>query len=276
MLESQLQKQFGLSEIKPEIEMLGISIGTDIKFRDSTNLVRRTTSLIDKMKQRKYIRELTKCEELDTSGLYNDDSIWFNGIFSFNVENAEKEKIFSYLLWRPWRNSIILLVGSPNNIIGEREIKGSGVFSSFEISTPMLLEVYLNMVAESFQSDEENFVRLSDSSFSDNPLVPVSSIPSINSDISISKHKVVNIPSKLIYLPDALKAGVFCVKYLSHLPQSRIDTTFKIFRKMDLNRRTNLSEWIRALRDSSGNSISPELWKYKRIYIGSPLCTALA
>jgi hypothetical protein len=77
--------------------------------------------------------------------------------------------------------------------------------------------------------------------------------------------------------PRALSLGILCLKYLVNLPQSEIDTVFKLFHRYDLERPKDLLDWGLVLSSVSKQGIihRMRLERTRTVFVGSPIYTAI-
>jgi hypothetical protein len=69
-------------------------------------------------------------QRLETTLFIQDKGTWHHGLFSFNHPpyfRDHKMSVITYVLWRTFGASIVLLVGSPRNILGEEAVIRDGV-----------------------------------------------------------------------------------------------------------------------------------------------------
>jgi len=69
-------------------------------------------------------------QRLETTLFIQDKGTWHHGLFSFNHPpyfRDHKMSVITYVLWRTFGTSIVLLVGSPRNILGEEAVIRDGV-----------------------------------------------------------------------------------------------------------------------------------------------------
>lgn len=283
MLYSQF-KQFKLPKVKPKISIAGLELEANIESPTFDNSVTKTTQLLKAMNNQGLIKPLpSESRAIDTESYWHDKQVWHSGIYSFGEPRGDN--IASYFLWRKFQNSLILLVGSPANILGEKTVEGSALVLG---RTPGILEElfsFSKLIVEYIQPDENVTVlsmRGVKTEIKEVAEDPKQKQQILNSPITklnwknIENQKVKNLSDfdKHIYNPApsrALSLGVFCLKYLCDLPERDVDTVFKIFYKLEMNAPDDLPFWIKEL-SSLGMS---DLEKVRTILIGSPLYIAL-
>ncbi len=284
MLNSQLEhKKFQFLDFNPKVEISGISVGANVRAKNNGGLIDDTLSVIEKLNKKKFVKRLDQVSTLGKNSFYYDNSLWFNGLFFYNIGEI---KIASYFVWKYWENSIILLVGSPLNIVGERTMQ-EGIYAP---GTHLSWDSVISFMVQNFQTDENNLVGVSipeNADYGDKQLFAKilamdSNVDSerilIGSQYKAKPHdEMLSIYQKSgKYKLGALDFGLFCAKYLSALPQSDVDILFKVTRIMDLNRPTDLPEWISIFNRFSAQANLKGMERYRRIYLGSPVYTALS
>jgi len=284
MLNAQLEhKKIQFMNFNPKITFSGFSVTANVKTKHH-NIINDTLSVIEKLNKKKFVKSIDQVSALRKKSFYHDDSIWFNGLFYYDIQEV---KIASYFIWKYWNNSIILLIGSPLNIIGEKTMQ-KGIYAP---GTHLAWDSVINFMTLNFQTDENNLLGISRLELIDAidkqkfAGIPISAsddwemlfrnspdMPNVEPHHEMqSKYERYNN-----YELGALDLGLFCVKYLSALPQNNIDTLFKVTRKIDLRRPTDLPKWIAAFGEFSTQANLKDMERYRHIYLGSPIYTALS
>lgn len=278
MLLPQLKGRRRISRFSPKVEVAGLSVSIDIASQQDSDLIGETLSLVAMLRKSKMLKSLDGVHRLNTNDFYHDNSTWFSGLFYFS--NYGGVIVASYMLWRHWNDTIVLLIGSPLNILGEKVIR-DGVFSP---STNGTWPEFLDFVRQALSTDENPFIRSGyhisewhERVFGDIPLIKnhewvraVAELPKGSDFDEMFEH---GYNSSQV---GAVDLGLFCIKYLSKLPQERVDTVFKIFKELEFRRREDLPRWVSELKKLSGYDDRGDFVKCKGVYVGSPLYTALA
>jgi hypothetical protein len=255
MLEAQFEK-WDVSKISPKLELAGVSIGTDIEVKDNSHLIKRLSRLIKIMNHKKIIQSLSQGEieaKIFGFGYYQEESDWHNGLVSFGSE-------VSYVLWKLWNDYIILLVGSPAHILGERFVTESNE-RPFPMMTPRLIE-RLYFLADSVHDNSVQAQRLSEEGK--------------NKTFFLEEEKIKSDSPIILASQEAnpLGLGILCTQHLRNMPQSKIDTVFTLFKKYTFVRPDDLPIWIKSLQNYSDETIRGKLEKCKGVFTGSPIYTA--
>lgn len=136
---------------KQKTEMLAAQLQTS-PVVPNASLVSQVAALFEFMKENCYVKPFSAFNS-DTSSFYIDKGEWRHGLFGFN---ATRKEIVSYFLWKVVDSTLILLVGSPNNILGESVVR-SGIFVP---GTSGALLSVLDFVRSELKTDEPTAVTL--------------------------------------------------------------------------------------------------------------------
>lgn len=236
------------------------------------DLVRRAEWLTKKMRQKHYIVPLDHQDGLVTSTYYEDKFEWFEGLYAFQGDislEAGTTQLVSYLLWRRWRNSIILLAGSPENVLGERVVR-DGVWAYGTTGTWGAVKAFAE---RNLRTDEWNVVGVSGVSSTEEG----SEFPWIEWDAGSLPDDSDTSPQELwaVHTPRALALATLCVGYLAELPQRKINSTFQITDVLDLALSGQLPDWVETnlAAKHRGNELFKLIRGCEKVYLGSPLHT---
>jgi hypothetical protein len=233
------------------------------------DLYRRANVLIRNMERRKHIVPMPEDGQLRNSCFYRDQSGWAQGLYSFKGDfslDGDGARVVTYLLWRCWQDSIILLAGSPENVLGERVIRG-GIWAYGTTGTWATL---LHFAEAALHTDETNIVGIA--SPSDRP--EAGDLRWMDPDIVQADIQEEPLPSEMIDSPRAVALGALCLGRLSNLPTGQIETAFRVFQRLPLTLRGDIPSWVAELLTESRDKVDV-LRQCKMIYVGSPLYTAL-
>lgn len=277
MLEPQLAPRLSMPEITPKVELPGpVNLGVTIRPTvQEKNPVSRLTSLLKRMRSRELLQALKDTDSLESNVYYTDTAEWYNGLFAFKGALGLGDKplrVISFLLWRPWNETILLLAGSPQHILGEKIVRqGVSIYG-----TTGTLSSVLGFASQNLETGEPNLVTTGPHgqglSIGEKPL------PCVEMDATELDGNEEHLPPELPACSDALALGLICVRYLSRLPKSRLELVFTPYKRLNFKRRADLPHWGFELLHTP--ILDPTLvdffWKCRAIYIGSPLYTALA
>lgn len=258
-LEAQLRRRLSLHGVSAKVTVPGAEVSVSGgSGEQQDDLVARTVGLERRLRRRKLVKSLAGESELDPSSYYADEATWWNGLFAFNGDFSLDQgaaRVVSYLLWRPWRDSIVLLAGSPENVLGERVVR-DGVWA---YGTTGTWATILRFAERSFAADEQGFEAVTDAS---------ASVPGEGKKVA---------PSGLFDSPSGLALAVICARYLSTLPQSTVETVFRVSQRFPIRTPGLLPDWaVEALGDGGAGERRVELVRRcEAVYVGSPLYTAL-
>jgi hypothetical protein len=262
LLDQVHRRHIKLPSISPKIEFAGLSFGVEVESQVNGSLIQDTLSLVKSLEKERLIKELRDCSTLDTTAFYHDDGLWLSGLFSFGA--IFHVLVTTYLMWTQHKDSMIILVGSPLHILGEKVVR-EGVFTP---STGRAQLELMKFVENHFKTDAECLVRRS--THMDYEIEAERKRAYEQGLFANSLRDFYVITSEET---DPVSLGLFCLRHVQRLPQSRVDTVFKVFRRYDLS---PIQE-----TDSIGESLNRQaeqvnLWNYTTIYLGSPIYTALA
>lgn len=276
MLEPQLAPRFSMPEISPTVELTGLRVGAKIgPTAQNENRVRRLISLLRKMRSRGLLRVLDDTDSLESNVYYTDTLEWYSGLFAFVGAlglGDEPVRVISYLLWRPWNETILLLAGSPQHILGEKIVRqGISIYGTTGTWSSML-----SFASQSLETGEPNLVYTGPHR-QDRP-TGEEALSWVEMDATELDGSEEDLPPELPACSDALGLGLTCVRYFSRLPKNRLELVFTPYRRLNFKRRADLPHWAFELLNTP--TLDPNLvdffWKCRAIYIGSPLYTALA
>jgi hypothetical protein len=258
-LEAQLARRLPLRPASATVSLLGAEVSVSGESGEQReDLVRRTLAVERKLRRRKLVSSLPEEGELDPSRYYVDEATWWHGLFAFSGDfslEADAGRVVSYMLWRPWLDSIVLLAGAPENVLGER-VARDGVWA---YGTTGTWATILRFAETTFASDEPGFETVTGA--------PPSS-PAQSRDVA---------PSGLFDAPRGLALAVICARHLSTLPESRVETTFRVSQRFPIRTPGLLPRWAAEALGSgwAGDRRIELVRRCKAVYVGSPLYTAL-
>jgi hypothetical protein len=146
-------------------------------------------------------------------------AVLVQGDFSLDGDGA---RVVTYLLWRRWQDSIILLAGSPENVLGERVVR-EGVWAYGTTGTWATL---LPFAEAALRTDEPNIVGVASSAVR----LEAGDLRWMDSDGVQADVQEEPLPPEMLD-SRALVLGALCLGQLSNLPtgQIDIDTAFRVF-----------------------------------------------
>jgi hypothetical protein len=237
---------------------------------DAPDLYRRTNALIRKMERRNRMVPLPQSGELDVSSFYRDQSEWMQGLYSFKGDfslDGDSARVVTYLLWRRWQDSLILLVGSPQNVLGEQLVHG-GVWA---YGTTGSWTTLLHFAETTLRTDEANLVGVAPPA--DRPRA--GDLKWVEPGEIKGEAEEQPLPAEMMDSPRALALAALCLGQLSRLPSSHLDTGFRLFQRLPLLLRGEVPGWVTGLLGQEGGRGKLDILRQCRmIYIGSPLYTA--
>jgi hypothetical protein len=279
MLLGQLKRHSWLSSLKitPKLTTPVIGIETEVNRSTRESLTNDTILLIDSLEQQKMLRHLSNDAPIESDPFWQDEDVWAHGLFTFRTFSAPNT--VTYFLWKIHQDSIILLLGSPLNILGATTIQdgvsilgSSGAWHTLLdfINTEMQTGENVLVVDKNSFDSEHNGMKL-----------PKAKIQIDSQYWNWKPDNDIPIPINMLFrhLSDSngLAVGAFCLRYLNRLPRGKIETVFKIYQVADLERPKDLPKWIKEIEDfpEIAGFEKSKLERIRSIYIGSPIYVAL-
>ena len=252
-INGQLTPEFHWSKINPKLQGFGLGIDLSIernRTNDTEELVKKTLAIINYFGKKNLITPLQSATKIDSLSMYHDTDDWFHGLYSLKLETLREQQLVTYVLWKAVKDSIFLLLGSPLNVLGSRDVQEGTRYQSS--SSQILGGIMEGAIAYSFVETLQN-KRLQ--SLNENIFLELN--PSNNADIrvNVSNWKQAKRISAKINVFRGTALAVFCHESLALLPQRKLEVNFQIQLSMPVSR-----------------SVIP----YDVIYLGSPLYTAYA
>ena len=281
--------------------------GVDLDIKDGNikieNAISNLNKVIKKMYKENIIKNISNISTKTNSDFIIDNSNWHHGIFYFSTQYCGT--IATYLLWKKMDNALFFLVGSPNNITGEK-IVNDGVFISG--TSGAYLQI-LDFINTTIKSDETSSIQLHGRKDSfghpqdlpddlngefiyngkkyNSKLISNPFIQELKTDHPsgyIGDDKEYLFFDRIIDNP-AFKINLFCKNQLSNLIDEKIETVFNVFNTYEIDQneiikgldfhiemaekydhnRKNLEELL-LLKD--------EFKTFNKVIIGSPLYVA--
>jgi len=262
---------------KPEITFSASAPGGLVKLdvkppAQVADLYRRTEALIRKMERHKQLVPMPEQGELESTDFYRDDAVWANGLFSFkgdfSLEQADA-RVVTYLLWRRWRDSVVLLAGSPLNVLGEQVVR-EGVWA---YGTTGTLATLVHFTETALRTDEENVVGVAPAGAQ--PEVGGLSWTDRGTGWPSASQPDEKLRPEILSSPPGLALAALCLGHLAGLPSGQIETAFRITQRLAVNLRGNVPRWAADLLGRHGREQLDFLRQCQAVYLGSPLYTAL-
>jgi len=235
-------------------------------------LVKDTEAVIAGLAGAGLLPDLHAVDQISPSKFYRDTGEWRSGLFAMNWMGDTPTVV--YALYRSLKDALILLVGSPNNILGDKVVSSEYFVPG---SSGAQIDI-LEYVAEMFKVDEPVAVtegRITRYGYR-GKMPERSSSPILNpfrDDDTLHRHDRPRGPRFMHVIDEdekGLSLATLCLSQLSQLPTARMDLAFRIFSRHPIsipNDQYDREYWARF----------PELEidRYKAVYLGSPIYTAL-
>lgn len=252
------QSVFSFSNLTPKVEVGGFGFGVEYSKNNEIrqNIISKTLSLHKSLTKKKLIQNISQFKMRNGTTFISDNGKWFHGLFSLRYPdfyeespiNKEKDEIIViYALCKIQGKSIFLNFGSPNNLVGEKDVKHgialSGLFTTGR-TYHHLLNIFEN-VNETPWEMNPRFLDLRTRAPEKPPIdVNLAMSEKWSHTQEIETHS--NKPKPEVYLTQ------LCLEHLTLLPERNIETLFMIYDKFD----NPTDNW-------------------ETLYLGSPIYTAL-
>jgi len=267
---------FGLSSISSKLGYGPASVTVTAEKQNHT-LVADTLKILNTLEKNRSVSPSESLDGLDSDRFYHDRGSWQSGLFRF--DSLCYHPTVTYALWRQLGRSLILLVGSPNNILGEKVVVGD----CFVPGTSGAHLAILEYVGTVLRTDEPVAVRTGPAETYGHD-VPVPEL----SNSSIHAPKALESPEprgrwrrgydlEVRQNERGLTLGLLCLHQLRSLPEGNLDLVFRVFSAHGIPRDHELERfgsWKPEEERDRARALG--LFEYDRVYLGSPVYTALA
>lgn len=271
MLEAQLPRSRFLSlSFTPKVEVPGLSVAAELKGTPAEHLAARTAALVGRMRKKKLLRPMDHDAALRTAGFYYDRAEWFNGLYAFKGRDGpdgRAVRVVSYLLWRRWKDALVLLAGSPTHVLGERVVR-DGVWA---YGTTGTWAGMLNFVRRNLAPDGAGPAGVEGSP---TPEDAGGFVPWAEWDAAAQDDDDPTLSFEPAQYPDGLALAVLCARHLTRLPLEPVETAFTVLRRLDLNSGADPLRWSREVRRVLPAGGPLALDGLTTVYVGSPIYTA--
>jgi hypothetical protein len=250
----QLSGQVGpttrLSGLRAKTSAVGFGVefelGREAAQTNEAQLTRQVTDVMRRLRRSGQIASSRADEPLSTSRFYQDTGDWHHGIYSLKLTGSAEETA-TYVAWRAEDNRIFMLFGSPTNVVGERRVSEGSEYTLG--STRIVGEVMESSLQWEFIQalqgcDDEEQLSLV---FRPGPHALL--------NVDVARRTRLEL---IKAAPETIRGSALatlCETALGMLPVSRVEAVFRIFHSLPVSR-----------------AIAP----YDRVYVGSPVYTALA
>lgn len=214
-------------------------------------------------------------EFLEVTKFYHDLSAWRSGVFSF--DSSCEQPTLVYVAWRAVRNSLVLLVGSPNNIVGAKKVEGDCFIPGTQGAHLRILD----FVDQTLGTDERVMVSVFEPELFGDTSVAV---PELTNGEVISRlhpkamaarwHDITKGDLSLPASSDekGLRLGFLCLKNMLRLPQTRIEVIFRVFGEYSIPKAREVDRFgTYKPVDKIAEAKNIQLLNYDKIYLCSPV-----
>lgn len=255
-----LTNRNNFSDISPKISFAGLEFGINLKREglQDGNLFSNTVALITSLYKQDLIKPITDETKITLVNYYHIESTWHHGLMKWRDSRIELPLVEAYCVFRLVGDALILLIGSPSHLLGYIDATQTQNLNVIRSTTSLMynsiyrvMGYYVNNPEDTTRIDEEIFI------------------------------------SDIRELAFSLDLGTFCLQEVIKLPLKTVDTVFKIYSQYDLRRNAARIAQYAGEEERRGNLryemlLDPikkaeivGLFKFRNLYIGSPLYTAI-
>jgi hypothetical protein len=251
---------------------------SSMREEDREPLVVKATRLLEVLGTTGSVASLGDTATIDASRFYASKTVWHNGLYYFRTMVSVT---VAYFVWRKHGDSIIVLAGSPDYIIGTRVAKQGAQLSS---TGDAIDTIGSSEILDVINSNEVSSVVMGGGRTNRR-------IPSAERPISIAardRDTARDWFKKTVYTHSReVGLAIFCLNHLSNLPEMTIDTVFRIystysskganlFEDLEVEHKEGQQEYaILYTEESLREARRIGMANIRTIYIGSPLYTAI-
>jgi hypothetical protein len=214
---------------RPKLEMLGSQLGLKPFDQTPLGVIRSVEEIAAKLQARELISESLCTGGIETGRFYRSTDTWRHGLFYFKVgfEGDDLVTGIMYALWTTVGDSILLLTGSPEHILGEKVVR-QGIF--IPGTSGAVDELF--RIATALSVDEPSLVT-GPNTGSWRYASPVGYDIQVEhaSDARDEFGRRLPLPYAWSTESNALALAMLCFRQLSGLSNARLDVLFRLFSK---------------------------------------------
>jgi hypothetical protein len=276
---------------RPKIDMIGPQLGMS-PVSSPADVPWHTLEIARQLENRGSVRSIESEVPLETNAFYKSTSVWRHGLYYFRTHDIIT---VSYIMWATHRNYLILLVGSPYNILGEK-VARDGIFVP---GTSGAIDA-IHQLLDSMRVDEPHYAEREgpDRNQSGDPFPDIKierdkredeygvamnlalAEAHVRTEDALRKATVPGYESEVRWqsATPALPIAVLCASHFSALPEQRLEILFRVFSKYSSAKKNLYQDLVAMAREPQLRSEIQglNLRKYNAVYVGSPVYTAIA
>lgn len=244
------------------------------------NVVSDALALISSLASAKLLSPVPSSGILSHDGFYEDRADWHSGLFSMNWMGNTPSVVYAML--RIVEDSIVLLVGSPNNILGEKIVSAQYFVPGTSGAQMEILEYVSNMF------DVKEPVAVTEGKVETYGYcgpVPEQTNSPIRNPFRVSKRDWYRDQQGPSFMCDSwsfsseekkgVSLAILCLSQLRKLPLCRLELAFRVFSTYQISEPDGPVEY--DFQREHYNAVKKlGVYRYKTIYLGSPLYTVLS
>lgn len=245
-----------------------------IHSNSQNNLVNDALTLIESLASTKMLSPVPSSGSMSPDGFYEDRANWHSGLFSLNWMGNTPSVV--YAMFRNTDDAIVLLVGSPNNILGDKIVSAEYVVPGTSGAQMAILEYVSSM----FDVKEPVAVTEGEvETYGYHGPVPEQTNSPIRNPFRVTErdwHGYRKGPSFMNGREERKgeSLAILCLSQLRKLPPGRLDLAFRLFSAHQILHPNGPFEYDFE-RKHYQEAKKLGVYRYKTVYLGSPLYTAL-
>jgi hypothetical protein len=252
LLSGQVGPRTRLSKLGAKASALGfgaeVALGRENVQDDEAQLARELIDLMRRLRKSRNVVSLQADESLGGSLFYHDSGDWHHGLYSIKMM-GDAEETTTYIAWKADKNRIVLLFGSPINVLGVRDVTDGTEFalaSSRIVGDVVESSLQWEFMKELQACDEEDPDEVFSAELDSRETSRVEGSIQHQTHPKLIKAEVNELRGSAL--------AAFCETALETLPLSKLETVFKVYHALPVSR---------------------AIASYDYVYVGSPVYTAL-
>ncbi|OXU14532.1 DUF7019 family protein [Sedimentisphaera salicampi] len=245
-------------------------------------LVQKLTALIKELEAQNQIKSVGALEYGNTSVFYRDEATYHCGIFC--MDSMCESPIATYVCWRSMERTLILLVGSPLNVLSERHVDAQCYIPGTSGAHDALHEFADRIL----QTDERTlvvprkpkFYRETPKGYRPPDIIHGFQWPK-DPEAEVTDREQMHREEQFLRYQEydgdkGLSLSLLVLGAMSRLPERSMDITFRVLDRHTIPSMETIKNEDRWYAKYVKEDVGPiPFSEYDTIVVGSPLCTAL-
>jgi hypothetical protein len=197
---------------RQKVEQIRSQLGLVDTLDRQTDLPRQVLESVAELEKRGQITNMDQGARLESGVFFRSISSWKHGLYYFSSA-LDSHTAATYVAWRECGRSLILQVGSPNNILGEQVAREGLIVPG---TSGALSEIFA--LLDSMRAEERQYVDSREG-------------PAVRTQGGHEEHYGVCWQYAFGARSRALSLATLCFGYFGTLPQARLEVLFRLFSK---------------------------------------------